>query len=103
MNPDTGEPVIADKGRLTSADFEKMKISEAIENRGGKACRQLHSPLWQADADKIRRMAPIEFIGRYMLEWFDYAICDEIHKLAGDTAQGNALGTLAACTDRIVG
>src|SRR6476660_1044381 len=30
-------------------------------------------------------------------------ICDEIHQLAGDTAQGNALGTLAACTNRIVG
>src|ERR1700730_9933645 len=51
----------------------------------------------------IRRMAPIEFIGRYMPGWFDYAICDEIHQLAGDTAQGNALGTLASCTDRIVG
>jgi superfamily II DNA or RNA helicase len=48
-------------------------------------------------------MAPIEFIGRYMPEWFDYAICDEIHQLAGDTAQGNALGTLASCTNRIVG
>jgi hypothetical protein len=48
-------------------------------------------------------MAPIEFIGRYMPGWFDYAICDEIHQLAGDTAQGNALGTLSSCTDRIVG
>jgi hypothetical protein len=35
--------------------------------------------------------------------WFDYAICDEIHQLAGYTAQGNALGTLASCSDRIVG
>jgi superfamily II DNA or RNA helicase len=59
--------------------------------------------MWQADPDKIRRMAPVEFIGRYMPGWFDYAICDEIHQLAGDTAQGNALGTLASCTDRIVG
>ena len=59
--------------------------------------------MWQADPEKIRRMAPIEFIGRYMPGWFDYAICDEIHQLAGDTAQGNALGTLASCTDRIVG
>jgi hypothetical protein len=48
-------------------------------------------------------MAPIEFIGRYMPGWFDYAVCDEIHQLAGDTAQGNAVGTLASCTDRIVG
>jgi superfamily II DNA or RNA helicase len=59
--------------------------------------------LWQADSDTIRRMAPIEFIGRYMPGWFDYAICDEVHQLAGVTAQGNALGTLASCTDRIIG
>jgi hypothetical protein len=103
VNSETGKPVLADSGRLTAADFEKVKLSETIENIGEKSCRPFHSPLWQADGDKIRRMAPIEFIGRYMPGWFDYAICDEIHQLAGDTAQGNALGTLASCTDRIVG
>jgi len=37
-------------------------------------------------------VAPLDFIGRYMDHWFDYAICDEAHQLAaGDTAQGNAL------------
>jgi hypothetical protein len=41
-------------------------------------------------------------IGRYMPQWFDYAICDEAHQLANDTAQGNGLGTLAACADRTV-
>jgi superfamily II DNA or RNA helicase len=103
VNADTGKPVIVDDSRLTAAEFETVKIAETIETREGKSCRPLHSPLWQADSDKIRRMAPIEFIGRYMPGWFDYAICDEIHQLAGDTAQGNALGTLASCTDRIVG
>jgi superfamily II DNA or RNA helicase len=103
VNSDTGKPVIVDDSRLTLAEFEKVKISETIESRGDKSCRPLHSPLWQADSDKIRRMAPIEFIGRYMPGWFDYTICDEIHQLAGDTAQGNALGTLSSCTDRIVG
>jgi superfamily II DNA or RNA helicase len=103
VNPDTGKPVMVDDGRLTVADFEKVKISETIEARGESPCRRLHSALWQADSQKIRRMAPVEFIGRYMPGWFDYAICDEIHQLAGDTAQGNALGTLASCTDRIVG
>jgi superfamily II DNA or RNA helicase len=92
-----------DDSRLTVAEFEKVKITETIETREGKSCRPIHSALWQADPDKICRMAPIEFIGRYMPGWFDYAICDEIHQLAGDTAQGNALGTLASCTDRIVG
>jgi superfamily II DNA or RNA helicase len=103
VNSDTGRPVIVDESRLTVAEFEKVKIAETVESRGDKACRPVHSALWQADSDKIRRMAPIEFIGRYMPGWFDYAICDEIHQLAGDTAQGNALGTLSSCTDRIVG
>ncbi|HJT71554.1 MAG TPA: helicase-related protein [Terriglobales bacterium] len=103
VNSDTGRPVIVDESRLTVAEFEKLKISETVESRGDKPCRPIHSALWQADSEKIRRMAPIEFIGRYMPGWFDYTICDEIHQLAGDTAQGNALGTLSACTDRIVG
>jgi superfamily II DNA or RNA helicase len=103
VNSDTGKPVIVDESRLTAAEFEKVKIAETIESRGDRRCRPFHSPLWQADADKIRRMAPIEFIGRYMPGWFDYAVCDEIHQLAGDTAQGNALGTLASGTNRIVG
>jgi hypothetical protein len=103
VNADTGKPVIVDENRLTVADFEKVKISETVEARDDRSCRRLHSAMWQADPDKIRRMAPVEFIGRYMPGWFDYAICDEIHQLAGDTAQGNALGTLASCTDRIVG
>jgi len=103
VNSDTGKPVIVNESRLTVAEFERVKIAETIETRGDKRCRPFHSPLWQADGDKIRRMAPIEFIGRYMPGWFDYAVCDEIHQLAGDTAQGNALGTLASCTNRIVG
>jgi superfamily II DNA or RNA helicase len=103
VNCDTGKPVFMNEGRLMVADFAKVKISETIETRGDKSCRPFHSPLWQADAEKIRRMAPVEFIGRYMPGWFDYAVCDEIHQLAGDTAQGNALGTLSSCTDRIVG
>ena len=39
-------------------------------------------------------MAPIEYIGRYMRGWFDFATADELHQLAGDTAQGNGLGVL---------
>jgi superfamily II DNA or RNA helicase len=103
INPETGKPVIIAEQRLTSADFKQVKLAETIETRGDKGCRTFHSALWQADKEKIRRMAPVEFIGRHMRRWFDYAICDEIHQLAGDTAQGNALGTLASCTDKIVG
>jgi hypothetical protein len=44
--------------RLTIAEFEKVKIAENHRAREGKSCRPFHSPLWQADSDKIRRMAP---------------------------------------------
>ena len=108
VNPDTGRPVLVGENRLLASDFGKARISEVIGasseegSRGGKNRRRLYSALWQADERRIRRVAPLEFIGRYMPHWFDYGIGDEVHQLAGDTAQGNALGTLAACVDRIV-
>ena len=109
-NPDTGARVDMGDHWLTTADFRKARHSEVIggvvqEDEGAdlKPRRPLYSPLWQADGKRIRRVAPLDFIGRYMDHWFDYAICDEAHQLAaGDTAQGNALGTLAACADRTV-
>lgn len=108
VNPDTGRPVFVGEDRLLASDFGKARISEEIGatdedgSRDGKSRRQLYSALWQADGHRIRRVAPLEFIGRYMPHCFDYGIGDEVHQLAGDTAQGNALGTLAACADRIV-
>src|SRR5260370_41121774 len=38
-----------------------------------------------------------------MPEWWDYAIADEIQQLAGDTAQGNALGVLNRTARRFLG
>ena len=45
-------------------------------------------------------MAPLEYIGRYMKGWWDYAIADELHQLAQETAQGNNLGVLYRCCAR---
>ena len=86
----------------TSRRCGKAKSSARAERRKTAATSShgevRHSPLWQADGQRIRRVAPMEFIGRYLSDWFDYGIGDEVHQLtAGDTAQGNALGTLAAC------
>ena len=108
VNPDTGRPVYVGEDRLIASDFGKARISEvinAVGNEGSPAAksrRTLYSPLWQADRKRIRRVAPLEFIGRYMPDWFDYGIADEVHQLAGDTAQGNALGTMASCVGRLV-
>ena len=107
VNADTGRRVEVGDGWLTGADFRKARMSEVIGGAGDgeeraslKPRRPVYSPLWQADGKRIRRVAPLDFVGRYMDHWFDYAICDEAHQLANDTAQGNGLGTLAACADR---
>jgi len=108
VNSDTGCPIYLgeDGERLLSADFKKAKLSEILGAQNGdepaKLRRALYSALWQADGKKTRRFAPVDFIGRYMPDFFDYAIADEVHELKGDTAQGNALGTLAACAPRTV-
>ena len=93
LNPDTHKPISTDDEFLDVRDFDKKRLHEMVERE--KNGTTLHSPLWQADRNKIQRMAPADFMGRYMPEWFDYAIADEVHQLAGDTAQGNALGVLA--------
>jgi hypothetical protein len=109
VNPDSGVRVEMGERWLIASDFRKPRLSEVIGGAGAKEDgadlkprRPIYSPLWQADGKRIRRVAPLDFIGRFMPGWFDYAICDEAHQLANDTAQGNGLGTLAACADRTV-
>lgn len=108
VNADTGCPIYLgeDGQRLLSVDFKKAKLSEILGVPNGdesrKSRRALYSALWEADGKKIRRFAPVDFIGRYMPDFFDYAIADEVHELKGDTAQGNALGTLAGCAQHTV-
>lgn len=101
INPDTGIAIENASGeKLTRLDFDKEKVFEQIERASGGT--KLHSALWQADNSKIKRMAPIEFVGRYMKGWFDFSIADELHQLAGATAQGNGLGVLARAGRKLV-
>jgi hypothetical protein len=103
VNPDTGQPLVLGEDQLRRADFRKVKIAETIWPESPKSRGAFFSPLWQADNHKTHRMAPIEFIGRYMDGFFDYGIADEVHELkSGETAQGNALGTLSAVCNRTV-
>ncbi len=103
VNPDTGKPVLMADDQLRRSDFRKVKHSETVLPDSEKSRRSFFSPLWQADNTKIARMAPIEFIGRYLGDgFFDYGIADEVHELKGSSAQGNALGTIAAACERTV-
>lgn len=100
-NSDTGCPIETDGVRLSVVDFDKKRLHEIVDDqKGGKT---KYSALWQADRTKLARMAPAEYIGRYMYEWWDYAIADELHQLANLTAQGNALGVLARAAKRFLG
>jgi SNF2 family DNA or RNA helicase len=101
VNPDSGLPVVIDEDRrVLRSDFERNERFSEILN---SARRCLYSPLWQADETKIRRYAPIEFIGRFLPSFFRYGIADEVHEAkAADTAQGNALGKLAATVEKLI-
>jgi hypothetical protein len=99
VNPDTGKPILTTEDQLRTPDFRKAKHSEIVipdTETAGKSRREFFSLLWQADGQRVRRAAPVDFIGRFLKRFFDYAIADEMHELANDTAQGQALGTLAA-------
>jgi hypothetical protein len=102
INPDTGVAIMdSERQKLTHLDFvDKIKLSESLTLPHGGTTN--YSALWQADRNRIQRMAPIEFIGRYMGGWFDFAIADELHQLAGDTAQGNGLGVLGRAAKRLI-
>jgi hypothetical protein len=102
INPDSGMAILdSEMNKLTALDFrDKVKVSEPLAALHGGTTR--FSALWQADRTKIQRMAPIEYIGRYMRGWFDFAVADELHQLAGDTAQGNGLGVLGRAAERLI-
>jgi hypothetical protein len=76
VNPDTGTLIrTIDGDSYTRLDFDKLKVTETVERPKGGT--KSFSPLWQADRNKTQRMAPIEFIGRFMNGWFDLAIADD--------------------------
>jgi SNF2 family DNA or RNA helicase len=110
VNPDSGRPIVFDDERLLRDDFDRHeRFAETLESValcGGdrvKPRRPLFSALWQVDGSRIRRYAPIEFIGRYLPHFFEFGIADEVHEAkAADTAQGNALGTLASAVDKTI-
>ena len=101
-----GEPVYRGDERVLASDLARVRHSEVIGRSGrlkvlAKLGDRCLARCGRPMETKIRRCAPIDFIGRYLQGFFDYGIADEVHELKGDTAQGNALGTLAACTKRV--
>lgn len=51
----------------------------------------------------VRRVAAVDYIRRKMQKYYDILIVDEVHMCKADnTAQGNALGSLAAAAKKVV-
>jgi hypothetical protein len=108
VNPDSGDRVLNSEGEnLYGSDFRDSKRSEVI-TRGTKGAdgvvsgSQMFSALWSADRSKLQRMAPLDYIGRYLKGWWTYSIADEVHELNGDTAQGNGLAVLARAAEKTI-
>ena len=88
-------------GILTQDDFDDKRKHQQVLDRDRNGT-SIFSPMWSADRSKIVRMAPLDFMGRYMKDWFDFSIADEVHQLAGDTAQGNGLAVLARAAKKVI-
>jgi hypothetical protein len=103
VNVDTGRPVeISNGGYLTRVHLHSNKKYQETVTRHAEGTT-FYSPMWSADRSKIQRMAPLDYMSRYMKDWFDYAIADELHQLSGDTAQVNGLGVLERIGRRLIG
>lgn len=63
-------------------------------------CHHCNAPLWTADRTRNRKIALSDYLKKKHAR-FDYLIIDEVHEFkAADSAQGNALGALAAISDK---
>jgi len=108
VNPDSGDRVLNSEGEsLYGSDFRDSKRSEIItrgaQGADGVVCgSQMFSALWSADRSKLQRMAPLDYIGRYLKGWWNYSIADEVHELNGNTAQGNGLAVLARAAEKTI-
>jgi len=59
-------------------------------------CPECNEALWEADNSRMRRFPLSEYIKKYLKDYFDFFIADEVHELkGGSTAQGNAFGALS--------
>jgi Helicase conserved C-terminal domain len=83
-----------------------VKLSHALRDSNKKLVEHLMNtrPEIPKKVGNPRRIATVEYIRRKMRWFFDIAIIDEIHELkAGMSAQGNALGSLAAACKKVIG
>jgi Type III restriction enzyme, res subunit len=78
---------------LKVEDLARRRLKCHYKPEGKPVCGE---PLWQYTSE-LKRFEPARFIHKRLPNFFDYAICDEAHETKSpDSAQGNALGSIAA-------
>jgi hypothetical protein len=79
---------------LDASEFAKRQMKCQKEG-----CRE---PLWQLTGE-LRRYEPARYIHKQMRRFFNYLIIDEAHEeKSADSAQGNAVGALAAAAKKVI-
>lgn len=97
-----GIPVCPDCGS-TVVDRDGVQVSPERLGQRKHFCGTCGGALWQSDNSRFRRFSVADYIKRYLKGYFDFFICDEVHEMkGGDTAQGNAFGTLASACRKTI-
>jgi len=98
---DLPRPILYHELKKNSHKLCKAELPKAAPTKDGKP-RLCNTPLWTADNHRVRKIAIADFFKRRGAR-FDFFIADEVHELKGaDTEQGNALGKLASCAEKIL-
>jgi hypothetical protein len=93
----------AEVRRTTEKDPVGKLVTVEELNRRRTKCDKCAEPLWQY-IRKPDRFEPAKFIQKKLRGFFDYLIIDELHEQKGaDTAQANAVGSLAAAARKVLG
>jgi len=97
-----GLPACADCGEIIT-DQDGVPVSRTALAKRKHRCPACNAALWQADGSRFRRFSVADYISRYLRGYFDFFICDEVHEMkGGNTAQGNAFGTLASACRKTI-
>lgn len=99
--------ILNDKGELKHSFIVRCPdCYEVIDDEKIRKCPNCNAIMRQVDKNKPanERISIAEYIKRFPKGWIDLLLLDEIHELkGGNTAQGNAFGTIASYSKKCVG
>jgi len=83
-------------------DKAGVLLEPAELSRKQSKCGACGESLWQFTSE-LARWEPARYIHKHMKGFFDYLVIDEFHEeKSSDSAQGNAVGSLAAACNKVV-